>query len=86
MVKDRSKDGHEIERNISHFKKMPKSNGSESDESGDEYDKDIKLNARDAQMANDKNEEQIRRPTRARSVPERYGQTLPSNIINEVNI
>ena len=31
MVKARSKDGHEIEQNISLFKKIPKSNGSESD-------------------------------------------------------
>ena len=86
MVKVRSKDGHEIERNISHFKKIPNSNGDESDESDYEYDKDIKPNARDAQMANDKNEEQIRRSTRAKRIPERYGQTLPSNIINEVNL
>ena len=86
MVKARSKDGHEIERNISHFKKIPKSNGDESDESDDEYDKDIKANASDAQIANDKNEEQTRRSTRVRRVLERYGQTLPSNIINEVSI
>lgn len=62
MVKDRSKDGHEIERNISHFKKMPKSNGSESDESDDEYDKDIKPNARDAQMAMTKTRNRLEDP------------------------
>ena len=88
VVKARSKDGHEIERNLSHFKKIPKSNGNESDGSDDEdndRDKTIKPNARDAQAANDNNTEQIRTSTRTRRAPERYGQTLPSNITNEVN-
>ena len=65
VVKVRTKDGDEIKRNVSHFKKIPKSTN---------QNHQTKCKRR-----------QIRRSSRTRRVPERYGQTLLSNIINEVN-
>ena len=89
VIKARSTDGHEIERNISHFKKIPKSNDNESDDSddlNDYHDHETEQNARNAQIVNDNNEDQdqVRRSTRTKRVPERYGQSLPSNLINEL--
>ena len=89
MIKARSTDSHEIERNISHFKKIPKSNDNESDDSDDLNDyhyHETEQNARNAQIVNDNNEDQdqVRRSTRTKRVPERYGQSLPSNLINEL--
>ena len=89
VIKSRSTDGHEIERNISHFKKIPKSNDNESDDSddlNDYHDHETEQNARNAQIVNDNNEDQdqVRRSTRTKRVPERYGQSLPSNLINEL--
>ena len=80
VIKARSTDGHEIERNISHFKKIPKSNDNESDDSddlNDYHDHETEQNARNAQIVNDNNEDQdqVRRSTRTKRVPERYGQS-----------
>ena len=88
VIKARSTDGHEIERNISHFKKIPKSNDNESDNDdlNDYHDHEAGQNARNAQIVNDNNEDQdqVRRSTRTKRVPERYGQYLPSNLTNEL--
>ncbi|XP_028393568.1 uncharacterized protein K02A2.6-like [Dendronephthya gigantea] len=87
VIKARSKDGHVIERNISHFKKIPKRNGSESDsdDTSENNDADNEENVRDTHYNEERREGTVRRSTRARRIPERYGQTLPSDIINRVD-
>jgi hypothetical protein len=88
VIKARSKDGHLIERNISHFKKIPKSNGNESDDSEELNDHPdntaTEQNLGTTQVAENRNENHVRRSTRTRRVPDRYGQILPSNMINGI--
>ena len=84
VMKARSEDGHEIERNISHFKKIPKQDGANLMKVMTYHNHETDQNATNAHTTGSRNEDPVRRSTRARRVPERYGQALPSNMINEI--
>ncbi|CAB4030550.1 PREDICTED: uncharacterized protein K02A2.6-like [Paramuricea clavata] len=95
VVRARNKDGHEIERNVSHFKKIPKPSKDNEDTSEETDDfstesnnqripeETVQFNMNDRNNNNRGNGMNMhpRRSTRVRKQPERYGQTLPSNIV-----
>ena len=88
VVRAKNKHGHIIERNVSYFKRIPKPYNEEHN-TDDADDLDDNFNNRNPATprvnANEENGNNadigLRRSTRTRRQPERYGQTLPSNIV-----
>ena len=82
-----TKEGKFVSRNKSFFKKVPQSIIDEpmvDSDSEDEYMSASNNSARDTEESTEDEQTELRRSTRTRTVPERYGERAPSEVVDDV--
>ena len=83
QITPRNKDDHCIMRNVSHFKKIPNIVETETDDNDDHRQPQQQHRRLQKQQHGQGQRPSLRQSTRLRRQPERYGQSIPSEHINE---
>ena len=82
QITARNKDDHSITRNVSHFKKIPNILETETDDDDHRQPQQQHRQLQQQQQHGQRQRLPLRRSTRLRRQPERYGQSIPSEHIN----